>query len=301
MKKFLAVILTSAIAVSMIMALGTLTALAAGDAVISIGSASAAPGDEVSVDVSISDCAEYSSFTIHVSYDSEYVTCETVNKGIKTDLFMPNTSVKDKKVVAVVGGSVQNIKENGVLGTIIFKISDTYPGGVTKVPLHIEKHDITKFDGQKDNPIPSESIDGEIVISGAGNIVWNDNGTEHDLTPEVLSEEEIKEYKNPLSEEPLTAGEYYINKEEKIAVPASVAEENMTAQPEAWKSAKENEEDKPSGDQESETEEDPEEPQEKDSKGFMDILKDNWYFFAGGLVVVIAVVVVVIIIAKKKK
>lgn len=300
MKKILAVILTSAILASIVMTMGMVTAFAADNTIISVGSADAAPGDTVSVDVSIADCSEYSSFTIHISYDSEYVTCDSVSKGIKTDLFMPNTSVKDKKVVAVVGGSVKNITENGVLGTIVFKISDSYPGGVTKVPLHIEKHDITKFDGSKDNPIPSTSLDGEIVISGAGNIVWNDNGTEHDLIPEILTEEEAKEYKNPLNGETPTAGQYYVNKEEKIAVPASTAEENITTQPDAWKTASEEE---PSSESSGESENENDEPADVDDteeNGFVAFVKSYWYFLAGGLAVVAAVIVVLIVLNKKK-
>lgn len=298
MKKLFAIIVSAALMLSVIMAMGPV-ASADGGAVISVESVNAAPGDTVSVKVSISDCDEYSSFTIHISYDSEYVTCESVSKGIKTDLFMPNPSIQGEKTVAIVGGSVNNIKENGVLGTIVFKISDSYPGGVTKVPLKVTKHDITRYNGTSDVAISSASTDGEIVISGASNIVWNDNGTEHDLTPGVLTDEEAKEYKNPLTDEVPAAGDYYINKEEKIAVPATVAEENIISQPDTWKAVTEDKPE-PVADDTGNTG-DSGEPAEETGKGFVDCLKEHWYCYAGGAVVLAAIIVVVVILIKKKK
>ena len=246
--------------------------------------------------MSISDCAQFSSYTIYVSYDSEYVTAVEAKKVMNMSLYMPNLTVDGKKVVAVVGGSVSNVTQNGVIATIEFKIADNYPGGITEVPLKITKCKLTEFNGKNDVEIASQSVDGKLISSGAGNVVWNGDGGATEITPSNLTDEQAAEYKNPLSGESVTGGDYYINEDSKIAIPAADVENGVKNDPDTWKAVEE--EVKP--DDTPAFSEDPAPGSEPSGEAGG---KLNWLLIgciAGGAAVVIAGVIAVIAIMKKK-
>ena len=238
MKK-IAKLITSVLVLSLVFGAFGLSAAAEGAAAVTVSSAQAAPGETVKVDVSITDCAQFSSYTIYVSYDNEYVTAVEANKVMNMSLYMPNLTVGGEKVVAVVGGSVSNVTQNGVIATITFKIAEDYPGGVTEVPLKITKCKLTEFNGKNDVEIASQSFDGKLTISGAGNVVYNGESGESELTPAKLTDEQAAEYKNPISGEGVTGGDYYINEESKIAIPAADVENGVKNDPETWKTVEE--------------------------------------------------------------
>lgn len=211
-------------------------ARAEGTATVTIGSVQASAGDTVAVTVTLSDCAQFSSYTINFTYDSEYVTAVDAKKGINVMLYMPNLSVNNKKEITVVGGDVDNKKENGVIATVYFKIAEDYPGGITEVPLKITLLKLTEYNGKSDVAIASQGVDGKIVINGAGgNVIWNGGEGESELTPEVITDEQAAEYKNPITNEGVSGGEYYVNEESKIAIPAEDVENGVKNDPDNFK------------------------------------------------------------------
>ena len=229
--KLIALILSLALAACLF----SVSVCADGTPTVTVESAQASAGDTVAVGIVLSDCAQFSSYTIHISYDSEYVTAVDAKKGINTMLYMPNLSVEGKKVVAVVGGDVNNVKENGVIATLYFKIAEDYPGGITEVPLKITQCKLTEYNGKSDVEFASQKVDGKLVISGAGNVIWNGGEGESELTPEVITDEQAAEYTNPLTNEAVTGGEYYINEDSKIAIPAKDVENGVKNDPDNFK------------------------------------------------------------------
>ena len=237
---------------------------------------------------------------------------------------MPNLTVDGKKVVAVVGGSVSNVTKNGVIATIEFKIADNVPGGTVEVPLKVTKCKLTEFNGQNDVTIDSQSIDGKLIIKGSGSsgnsgsqggsgnsgssggaggigdVVWNSADGEIELTPETLTDGEAVDYNNPLSGGNVTAGDYYVNEDKKIAIPAADVENGVKNDPDNWRIVGE---DNPIDPSASSGEPAPsDEPQGSDGSGKSGS-KLNWLLIgciAGGAAVVIAGAIAFIAIMKKK-
>ena len=273
------------------------TAYADGTPTVTVGTAQASAGDTVAVTVSLSDCTQFSSYTIYISYDSDYVTAIEAKKGIDVMLYMPNLTVNGKKEIAIVGGDVNNKTDNGVIATVYFKIAENYPGGVTEVPLKINELKLTEYNGKTDVAFASQGVDGKIVISGAGgNVIWNGGEGESELTPGTLTDEQAAEYKNPITNEGVSGGEYYVNEEEKIAIPAADVEAGVKNDPDSFKVV------------ETETPEVPEviTPAESSSggDGAGEGGKLNWLLIgciAGGVVIVAAGAIAVAGIIKKKK
>ncbi len=292
-------LITLILAVSVIFGAFGVTAHADGKATVTVDSAQASPGDTVSVDVSISDCAQFSSYTVHVDYDSEYVTAVEAKKVMGMSLYMPNLTVGGKKELAIVGGDVNNVTKNGVIATLVFKISDDYPGGITEVPLKVVTCKLTEFNGKTDVAIASQSVSGKIVISGAGNVVWNGDGGATEITPSKLTDEQAAEYKNPLSGGSVTGGDYYVNEESKIAIPAADVENGVKNDPETWKTVEEDVEPDDTPASSSETADQAQGSEPSGEAGG----KLNWLLIgciAGGAAVVIAGVIAFIAIMKKK-
>ena len=210
-------------------------AYADGTPTVTVGSAQASAGETVKVDVVLSDCAQFSSYTIRVSYDSEYVTVVEAKKRVSKGIYQSNPSVGGNKELLIVGGDVNNITENGALATIEFKISEDYPGGVTEVPLIITQCKLTEYKNQKDIEFATQRVDGKLVISGAGTVIWNGGEGESEITPAKLTDEQAAEYKNPITNEGVSGGEYYINEESKIAIPAADVEAGVKNDPDTFK------------------------------------------------------------------
>ena len=289
-------LITLILAVSFIFGAFGVSVYAENSATVTVGTAKAAAGETVKVDVSISDCEGFSSYTIHITYDSEYVTAVEAKKGINAMLYMPNLSVGGRKEIAIVGGDVNNITQNGVIATITFKIADDFPGGITEIPLKIITNKITEYNGSKDVAIDSRSVDGKLIISGAGTVVWNGDGGETELTPAKLTDEEAAGYKNPITGESVTGGDYYINEQSKIALPAADVEEGVKSGSDAWKTV-----DEPSGETESDS--GSSEPAQGSEDAPAVSGAKSWVLIgciAGGAVVVIAGVIAIIMITKKK-
>ena len=274
-----------------------ISASAEGTATVAVSTAQAAPGDTVKVDVVLSDCAQFSSYTIHISYDSEYVTCVDAKKGINTMLYKPNLTVDGKKTVAVVGGDVNNVTQNGTIATITFKVAEDYPGGITEVPLKVTQCKLTEYNGKNDVAIASQSVDGKLVISGAGSVIWNNQGNETEVEPAKLTDEQAAEYTNPLTGEGVAGGDYYVNDGSKIAIPATDVEEGIKTDPDTWKVVENDVQ--PASSEESDESAQGSEPASDKPEGEL-----NWLLIACiavGAVVIIGGIVAVVAIMKKKQ
>ncbi len=283
-------------ALTLVFAMCGVSSFAASAAKVTVGNAQAAPGENVKVDVVLSDCEKFSSYTIQINYDSEYLTAVSATEGIDVSLYMPNLSVDGGKVLLVTGGSIDNVTENGKICTLEFAVSADYPGGVTEVPLKITELKITEFDGSKDKHIDSDGVNGKIVISkSGGEIVWNDSNAEHDLTLGALTGDNADQYTNPLTGEKINgAGNYYINEEEKIAVPVEDADAKLDSEPDSWKV-------KPDASvtpDSSENSNSSDEQVHTDKKG-ADLLTVI-LCIAGGVVVILGAVLAYVLIRKKK-
>ncbi|MBO4934919.1 MAG: hypothetical protein J5441_07135 [Clostridia bacterium] len=317
-------LITLVLAVSLIFGAFGVSAQAEGTATVTVGTVNASAGDTVKVEVSISDCSGFSSYDINFTYDSEYVTAVEAKMGIKTMLYMPNLTVDGKKEVKVIGGDVNNVTENGVLATVTFKIADNVPGGTVEVPLKVTKCKLTEYNGQNDVEIKSQSIDGKLIIKGSGSsgnsgsqggsgnsgssggaggigdVVWNSADGEIELTPATLTDGEAVDYNNPLSGGNITAGDYYVNEDKKIAIPAADVENGVKNDPDNWRIVGE---DNPIDPSASSGEPAPsDEPQGSAGSGKSGS-KLNWLLIgciAGGAAVVIAGAIAFIAIMKKK-
>lgn len=260
---------------------------------VTIGSAQASKGDTVKIDIVLSDCPKFSSYTVDFSYDSEYVTAVSASKGINVMLYQPNLSVNGERKATIVGGSMDNVTENGVLATVEFKISDAYPGGITEVPLKITKLRLTEFNGSSDVSIASQGVDGKLVLNGAGGSVVYNGGEE--LAPGVLTDDEAKEYTDPTTGAPVQGGgSYYFNAETKKAAPAEVAESGINNASAEWKRASDAE---PQSSEGEESSSDPADEVHTDKEG-ADLLTII-LCVAGGIVVVLAAVLAYIFMRKK--
>lgn len=161
----------------LIFSLSAVSAFAASAATVTVGSAEAKPGDTVKVDVVLSDCEKFSSYTISINYDSQYVTAVSATEGIDVDLYMPNLSVDGKKELLVTGGSMENETENGVICTLEFSISKDYKGADFELPLKVSAVKMTQYDGSKDAHIDSKGVDGKLTVKGTGAAVTPNGGT----------------------------------------------------------------------------------------------------------------------------
>ena len=276
-----------------------IVARAEGKPTITVGTAQASAGDTVKVDVVLSDCEQFSSYTIRISYDSEYVTVVEAKKRVSKGIYQFNPSVDGKKELIIVGGDVDNITENGPIATIEFKIAEDFPGGVTEVPLKIVRCKLTEYKNQKDIEFETEGVDGKLIVSGVGSsVIWNGGDGENEITPAELTDEQAAEYTNPLTNAPVTGGgDYYVNEEKKIAIPAADVESGVTADPDTWKVVEIEKPDEPEDTDPADGSAQGSEPAGKDEG------KLNWLLIgciAGGAAVVIAGVIAVIAIMKKK-
>ena len=280
----------------MLMGMCGVSAFAAAVPTVTVGTAQAAPGENVKVDVVLSDCTQFSSYTIQISYESEYLTAVAATEGIDVSLYMPNLSVDGGKTLLVTGGSIDNVTENGAICTLEFAVSADYSGSITEVPLKVTKLKLTEFDGSVDKHIDANGVNGKIVISKTGGeIVWNDSNAEHDLTLGALSGDKVSEYTNPLTGEKVSGeGNYYINEDEKIAIPAEDAEAKLDSEPDNWK-VKENTESIPDS---SENSGEPDNEVHTDKKG-IDTLT-LILCIAGGVIIILAAVLAYVLIRKKK-
>lgn len=161
----------------LIFSLSAVSAFAASAATVTVGSAEAKPGDTVKVDVVLSDCEKFSSYTISINYDSQYVTAVSATEGIDVDLYMPNLSVDGKKELLVTGGSMENETENGVICSLEFSISKDYKGTDFELPLKVSAVKMTQYDGSKDAHIDSKGVDGKLTVKGTGAAVTPNGGT----------------------------------------------------------------------------------------------------------------------------
>ena len=279
------------------------TAHAEGTPTVSVGSAQASAGDTIKVDVVLSDCEKFSSYTIRISYDSEYVTAVAGKKRVSKGIYQFNPSVDGKKELIIVGGDVDNITEDGPIATIEFKIADNFPGGVTEVPLKIVHCKLTEYKDQKDIEFATQTVDGKLVVTGiGGNVVWNDGeGGESEMTPAKLTDEQAAEYTNPLTKEAVSGGgDYYINEEKKIAIPAADVENGVANDPGTWKVM-----DNPAVviDQPGSSE-GSDEPQGSEDIASNEGGKFNWLLvacIAGGVIIVVAGALAVASIIRKNK
>ena len=161
---------------ALLFALSAMNVFAASAATVTVGSAEAKPGDTVKVDVVLSNCEKFSSYTISIGYDSQYVTAVSANEGIDVDLYMPNLSVDGKKELLVTGGSMENETENGVICTLEFSVSADYNGADFELPLKVNAIKMTQYDGSKDAHIESNGVDGKITVKGTGAAPAPDGG-----------------------------------------------------------------------------------------------------------------------------
>lgn len=229
-------LITLILALALVFGAFGVTAHADGTPTVTVGSAQASAGDTVAIEVTLSDCAKFSSYEIYFTYESEYVTAVEAKKGINTMLYMPNLSVGGNKEVTIQGGSVDNVTENGVIATVYFKIAEDYPGGITEVPLKITKCKLTEYNGKTDVAFATQSVDGKIVIDGAGgSVIWNGGDGESEITPAKLTDEQAAGYTNPLTNEGVSGGDYYVNDEQKIAIPAEDVEAGVKNDPDTFK------------------------------------------------------------------
>ena len=302
-------LITLILALSLVLCSFGITAGAEGTATVTVASVQASAGETVAVEVTLSDCAKFSSYTVNFTYDSEYVTAVTAKKGINTMLYMPNLTVNNKKEVTIQGGSIDNITENGVIATVYFQIAEDYPGGVTEVPLKITKCKLTEYNGKNDVEFASLKVDGKLVISGAGgSVIWNGGEGESEITPAKLTDEEAAEYTNPLTNEGVSGGEYYVNEETKIAIPAADVEAGVKNDPDNFKVVEHDKVTVPEGSDApiENLPDDVDVPSDLDPEGGI-TSPTNWPLIigisagAGGLVVIAGIVILIVFIGKKKK
>ena len=134
---------------------------------VSISSVEGTPGDEVQVDVTLSNNPGLTCMLVMVGYDSDVLECTNVTEN---GLFGAGNFVKppltNNPLRLNWGDGLQDWSENGVLATLTFKIKDTAYNGETALTLSTEagntfNYDFVDYDINFTN--------GKVTVSGSTN------------------------------------------------------------------------------------------------------------------------------------
>ena len=237
LKKTLAFILS----VLLLAALFAPSTFAEGAPTITIAAISAAPGENVTVEVRLSNCESFSCYEVIISYDASLLTPTKAKRVIGAGgLFMPNLNYGDGGKVYCSYINASSCTESGIMFTLSFDVAEDF-SGIKTVPLEFVKCELMYFNGSKDVKYDTVYSVGQIVISSGGNHIVVDDGesdsSQTEIYPGYISSDDASGYINPITGESASGeGYYYYNEDEKIAVPTSDAEK-MVETDDNWKVA----------------------------------------------------------------
>ena len=130
---------------------------------ISLTAVSGKVGDEVTVDLTITDNPGIAYLKLKVNYDSDLSVVKAENKGVLAGTFTTSKTTSVKPYVLQWMGADDSL-DNGIIATVTFKISDTASAGEKTIIVTVEECDNSDFD-----EVEIGVINGNITVTGSGN------------------------------------------------------------------------------------------------------------------------------------
>lgn len=130
---------------------------------ISFSGVSGEAGDEISIDLTITDNPGIAYLKLKVDYDTDLSVVKAENKGVLAGTFTTSKTTSVKPYVLQWMGA-DDSSENGVIATVTFKISDTASAGEKAITVTVEECDNSDFD-----EVEIGVINGNITVTGSGN------------------------------------------------------------------------------------------------------------------------------------
>ena len=161
-KKLLSVLLAVAMVISLMPAL-ILTASAENEAVITVGTLAAVPGEEVTVPVSITDNAGFATIIITPTYDASKLTLTSVEKG--SLLTSPSGGLTVGTSIAY--DSIENTTGDGVIFNLNFAVSASAAAGAYSISLALANGDTGNFCNITPEEVPVTFVAGGITVNAA--------------------------------------------------------------------------------------------------------------------------------------
>lgn len=138
---------------------------AAGNATLTMGSASGKAGDTVSLDIELTGNPGLIAIYINVSYDSNKLKLNNVKNGTVFDdsnaVFGNNLSMVPYTMYWYDGTTHTNIEKNGVLGTVDFVIPENAPAGEIDVSLTYSQPSTFNVGL---NDVPLNVVSGKVIV-----------------------------------------------------------------------------------------------------------------------------------------
>ena len=184
MKKFIAI--TFAVLLSLAVPFHVLAAELT-SCTVTAESVAGAPGEEVTVEVSIADNPGFTNFAIALDYDREHLTLKRIETkdGNNPYLCGSNVSINktwnedEKEYGFVVSASADPVKENGILFTVTFELAADFVGEaqVTPVVQYIRNNEaVFSIFEQIHAAVAAGTVTSVLVgdVNGDGIIEYND-------------------------------------------------------------------------------------------------------------------------------
>lgn len=138
---------------------------ASNEATLSIGTATGKAGDTVSLDVELSGNPGLIAIFININYDSNKIVLENVNNGTvfndNNAVFGNNLSMVPYTMYWYDGLTRTNNTNNGVLGTIDFKIPDDAPSGEIEIAVSYVQSSTFDIDF---SDVPLTVVPGKVIV-----------------------------------------------------------------------------------------------------------------------------------------
>ena len=148
---------------------------------ISLSTASGGPGDEVTVDISISGNPGVAYLKLKIDYDEDLSVVKAENKGVLSGTFTTSKTTAVKPYVLQWMGA-DDSSVDGVIASVTFRISENASVGVKAITVTVDECYNAAFDD-----VTFEVMNGSVTVSGA-----DDPGNDP-ASPQIsLSSETVK-------------------------------------------------------------------------------------------------------------
>jgi len=158
----------------------------------SVSSASAKPGDTVSLNVEMSNNPGVTSFMVDISYNDRYLSLAT--EPTLADMFteaMASGDIAMNPFNIYMADHFVDVKENGVFATISFNVAEDAPSGEYQIKLSYDP--VNVYNANMDS-VTFETVAGKITVEGDIPVVEGDEADSIynpvEKLPEVKPEEE---------------------------------------------------------------------------------------------------------------
>ncbi|MBR2319364.1 MAG: hypothetical protein IKA50_01090 [Clostridia bacterium] len=146
---------------------------------LTVSEAAAAPGEEVSVNVSVTDNPGLASLKFNVAYDSALTLTKVEFNSAFGSMVTAPEPYKNPEPITMIS-PLSDVTANGVFATLTFKVAQDAPAGLAAVSITYDAADI--FDGNYDE-VPIIVVNGGVTVENCDHVdadgKWESNSDSH--------------------------------------------------------------------------------------------------------------------------